>query len=390
MTTNRPATTTRPRVTPMQEEALTAAARHPQGTLPPMTGVRTAESLRRRGLAVAGPHYTDTITDAGRAAVGAPVPATEAPAEAPATRTFTTLARSLAAGQTFSTPARPDAPETVTAVGHDAVNGMMQLTYTDGTTALLPDRAEVIVTESATYAELRTGDRITHDGRTAIVGRDAYVSGHAFPASPGAPAYDSRAVHVTIERWEDDEPQYCGIIVPLGTPVTYAPAPVAAEAPAAVSTRPRSEERTTFLADVLCVALEGGVGYWSAAADIVRVNEETGMPVDGRRARAPWRYDAVTLFETADGDRTCSQAAELGISPDAECPGHRVTLDDVASAVSRISKTKRDDCPDAGGFAYRYVTAVRDASMENDAGEIDADAADIIVQVAALGSVVYG
>lgn len=149
---------------------------------------------------------------------------------------------------------------------------------------------------------------------------------------------------------------------------------VAAETAAAPSGRARSAERTEFLSDVLCAALEGGIGYWSAADDITRT------PDDGMIG---WHYSAVTLFEIGDGDDACSVN-------DGRCRGHRVTLDTVASAVNKISKTKRADCPGAGGFHYGYVNTVRDASMENDGGEIDADAADIIVQVAALGSVVYG
>lgn len=156
---------------------------------------------------------------------------------------------------------------------------------------------------------------------------------------------------------------------------------VAADAPAAVTTGHRSTERTTFLADVLCAALEGGVGYWSAAGDIARVSETTGAQCTGDDW--PWRYDAVTLWEVGDGD-------ECHARDGGPCAGHRVTLDDIARAISRISKTRREDCPAAGGFAYRYVQAVRDASMENDAGDIDADIADIVAQVAALGSVIYG
>lgn len=156
------------------------------------------------------------------------------------------------------------------------------------------------------------------------------------------------------------------------------------------TTRPRSTERTTFLSDVLCAALEGGVGYWSAADAIARVNETTGAPVVNTRDEWPWRYDAVTLFECADGDTTCSQAAERHLSPDTDCPGHRVTLDTIATALGTFTRGKRADAAASLKVHESHVRTIREADAENDAGEIDAELADMIVQVGALGSVIYG
>jgi hypothetical protein len=153
------------------------------------------------------------------------------------------------------------------------------------------------------------------------------------------------------------------------------------------TTRKRSAERTEFLSDVLCAALEGGIGYWSQAVWIIRVHETEGYPLtpsEVRHGDAPWRYDAVTLFETADGDTTCSVAAKLGIAPDDSCPGHRVTLDTVAHGIAVLTALG------ASHVHASYRVTIWEASAENDAGEIDADLADMIVQAGVFGEVIYG
>lgn len=129
--------------------------------------------------------------------------------------------------------------------------------------------------------------------------------------------------------------------------------------------RARSAARTEFLAYVLSAAFEGGIGYWSVADDI----ERSGDYPDG-----DWNYAAMTLFEH-DGDNApgdCELAEGI-------CQGHRVTLDTVAHGVSLYVKSD-----------YRLAPAVRQASRENDAGDIDADLADVIVQLGIFGEIVYG
>lgn len=126
-----------------------------------------------------------------------------------------------------------------------------------------------------------------------------------------------------------------------------------------------SAERAEFLGDVLGTALEGGIGYWSAASEIHRV---------GDYPHGDWQYSAVTLFEVGDGDTTCSVT-------NADCEGHRVDLDSVARGIAALL---------APGRTYRHRVLLAHANRHNDAGDIDADIADDIVQCAALGSLVYG
>jgi hypothetical protein len=124
-------------------------------------------------------------------------------------------------------------------------------------------------------------------------------------------------------------------------------------------------DRTEFLSDVLSTALEGGVNYWSVACDIER---------EGDYPKGDWYYTGVTLFEDADGDKHCSQKDE-------ECQGHRVDLDGVARAVAALSHDPK----------WRHHKLLAEASREKDAGNVDSDVADDVVQFAALGgSIVYG
>lgn len=132
----------------------------------------------------------------------------------------------------------------------------------------------------------------------------------------------------------------------------------------------RSEARTEFLSDVLSTALEGGVGYWSVASDIER---------SGDYPHGDWFYTAVTLFENADGDKHCSQKDE-------ECRGHRVDLDTIARGIEGLLARVRARISHP---RYRHHQLLAEANRENDAGDIDADIADDIVQFGIFGSLVY-
>jgi hypothetical protein len=132
-------------------------------------------------------------------------------------------------------------------------------------------------------------------------------------------------------------------------------------------TKTRSAERTEFLSGVLSTALEGGIGYWSVASQIKR---------EGDYPHGDWEYRAATLTECGDDDDWCSQKDE-------KCQGHLVDLDGVARGIAALLSSKRE-------YRYRHHKLLAEANRENDAGEIDSDIADDIVQWAALGNLVYG
>jgi len=132
----------------------------------------------------------------------------------------------------------------------------------------------------------------------------------------------------------------------------------------------RSAERTQFIHDIMITALEGGVGYWSVADDIVR------HPNDDL-----W-YEQYTLYCSEGG----KEALECGNGVDSVCKGHRVDSELIARGLGRINRGSRD----ALQLAIGSMVSIMKASEENEGGDIDADYADIIVQVGIFGKVVYG
>lgn len=123
----------------------------------------------------------------------------------------------------------------------------------------------------------------------------------------------------------------------------------------------RSPERTEFLADVLTTAVEGGINYWAQVSDY---KNECDFPV---------AETSVVVYDVED-------------DPDNENPeGIPVNIEKIASAIRRILNPE-DDC----GIGPRVTATIREANAQNDAGLIDADDADCIMQVAALGRCIYG
>lgn len=141
------------------------------------------------------------------------------------------------------------------------------------------------------------------------------------------------------------------------------------------TTKARSRDRNRFLADVLIIAIECGrygTGAWAVA-------QEWG--------RAQWGHDdhpehTHVLLVEFDGE---TPGGEL----DAKLP-MLVTVDHIASGLNLLVN---GDCDDDGRVAGVHVSNLGDlatADRLNDAGEIDAWAADVVMQAAVLGTVVFG
>ena len=124
--------------------------------------------------------------------------------------------------------------------------------------------------------------------------------------------------------------------------------------------RTRSVERTQFLTTILTTAVEGGINYWADTKDYAWQFEE-GM--------AAWAH--VNVRESNEGD-------EPG-------PWRTVTIDTIAHGLSVIKK--RSDIPYLGTHVRKLIIGA-DYTLDED-GEIDADLADVIVQVALFGEVRY-
>lgn len=131
----------------------------------------------------------------------------------------------------------------------------------------------------------------------------------------------------------------------------------------------RTAEREEFLSDIITTAVEGGTGYWAQVSQYQYVMDGelhvyTGPKIEGGGTRA-------TLHELND-DETGYKDEPLV-----------VTIDTIAAGIGKI---ERRDVQVHSWFHERILKA----SRANDAGQIDADDADIIVQVALLGEIRYG
>lgn len=128
----------------------------------------------------------------------------------------------------------------------------------------------------------------------------------------------------------------------------------------------RSTERAQFHADIIITAVEGGIGYWAQAKDY---KWDVPNPAD----------TTVTIRETED-------------SVEFDGPGKwiTITIDDIAAAYGKINKGSIEDAEQAVRIHSSMIKHLRDAYREIEAGDIDALDADAIMQIAALGEVIYG
>jgi len=131
----------------------------------------------------------------------------------------------------------------------------------------------------------------------------------------------------------------------------------------------RSEERTRFLRDVITTALEGGVGYWSVCEHYQWVAEDgtVYVPVRGEMRREP---EAETYAEIRD---TGEPSSDL----------KRVDVELIEAGLAKIGES---------GFRLndQQRSGILLADRESDAGMIDSDDADAIVQAGLFGEIVYG
>ena len=122
----------------------------------------------------------------------------------------------------------------------------------------------------------------------------------------------------------------------------------------------RTATRTQFLTDVLTTAVEGGIGYW---AQVTSYTWDTEVVADR----------GVTITDVEDSGAIV-----------------RVTVANIATALGKFTKGTAVEAAAVVKVHPSYVRQIRTANRENDGGEIDADLADMVLQVAALGEVIYG
>ena len=109
----------------------------------------------------------------------------------------------------------------------------------------------------------------------------------------------------------------------------------------------RTAARTEFLADIYVCALEGAIGYWSTCIE--------------------YRWSAT----------------QRAIVEDLDEAEREITLDTIARGLTVIA----DGSVAVSDDLRRVILA---AGRGNDAGDVDANAADVIVQAGISGEVIYG
>lgn len=134
-------------------------------------------------------------------------------------------------------------------------------------------------------------------------------------------------------------------------------------------TIPDNPEGNEFLRDIFITALEGGIGYWSTASKYRPGSSEDGTD---------W---FATITDTVDGG------------------DYRIDINTVLAGLGAICEARgpfydpngaRTNCEDVP-YLTRYVhDSILSAVKTLDAGEIDSDLADTIVQVGLFGKAIYG
>jgi hypothetical protein len=117
----------------------------------------------------------------------------------------------------------------------------------------------------------------------------------------------------------------------------------------------RTAERVDFLCGIITTAVEGGINYWSHVSDY------------------QWEWDTAMNFTSAS----------VTVHEDESDDEFVIDIDKVASAIGKLV---------AGNVQVRnsLLATLKEANRENEGGEIDADLADIIIQVACFGEIIYG
>lgn len=141
-----------------------------------------------------------------------------------------------------------------------------------------------------------------------------------------------------------------------------------------MTTTRRSATRETFLANILTTAVEGGIGYWSQVVEYAwydpTMQGGTAQPGPAGGGNA---YAVLYVPEGPDGTEKV-----YNLTPEVIAHGLRVIERDSRVIRSRIR-----------GVIVACSRA-SDTAPDGLCGDIDADAADAIVQAGLFGEVIFG
>jgi hypothetical protein len=152
--------------------------------------------------------------------------------------------------------------------------------------------------------------------------------------------------------------------------------------------RARSPQRAEFLAGIITTALEGGIGYWAAAEEYRWFDPD----LSGGTAE-PGPGGTCTAYAVLVPNQGEAGSEDWPVTDDG--PRFTLTLDEVARALGLIRAGGVPGLSDTGMIRRMVMVCDRYNGQDVDgaafwAGDIDADVADAIVQVAVFGDVVYG
>jgi hypothetical protein len=134
-----------------------------------------------------------------------------------------------------------------------------------------------------------------------------------------------------------------------------------------------------MITSVLCTAIEGGIGYWSYAEGIM--HEDVPESIDS----IGWRYQSYVLDIGTNGiGEGVAFPQEVRYFGDAHKA--KVTYDTIVTGIERILTGD----PEKIHLHPDNCAIVASAIAADDPGDIDAAAADWIVQAGLFGEVVYG
>ena len=111
------------------------------------------------------------------------------------------------------------------------------------------------------------------------------------------------------------------------------------------------QERKEFLSDVVITAVEGGIGYWAEVKDYQFGSDEA--------------------------------SAMIRVNDDPDMPWRTLSIHTIQRGIKRLATGKY-------GINQTLLDWIVGGSATNEAGNIDSDCADVIVQVGILDEIVYG
>jgi hypothetical protein len=140
-------------------------------------------------------------------------------------------------------------------------------------------------------------------------------------------------------------------------------------------------------ASILCSAIEGGTGYWAMVDEVTRVHTPghnwdapVGAPTRDPEIPHPWAYVSALFIDT-EFDEDAYDKDDPDTHPQFEPQTVDYAL--IRKGIERILTPGADIGPKLRGYVCAGV-------MDNDGGQIDADAADAIVQFGMFGKLVFG